>query len=112
MRSPGPGEDLQPLTVTVTSTEGVVWIEVRGEVDLSNCEQLRTSLAGIELAPASRVYLDLGLLTFCDSAGCGILLRYETDATATGHNVKIHRASTNVRKVMSILSELEESWPR
>jgi anti-anti-sigma factor len=84
MDSPGAREDIGPLTVTATAAHGVVWIVVRGEVDLANREQLRTGLAAVELGRASLVYLDLRLLSFCDSAGCGILVRFERQATAAG----------------------------
>ena len=101
---PGPREDMDLLTVSTTSGKGVVWIVVRGEVDLANREQLRTSLAAIELGRASLVYLDLRLLTFCDSAGCRILIRFEKQATAAGCDVRIHRARPMVRKVMTFVS--------
>jgi anti-anti-sigma factor len=107
MYSPSRGED-PPLSVTVTMTEGVVWVQVCGETDLSNSEQLRSLLAEIELAPSSPVCLDLSGLTFCDSAGCRVLLRFETEATATGHDVRIHGASPTLRKVMSIVGATED----
>ena len=105
MDSPGPRVDTSPLTVMTTSRHGVVWIVVRGEADLSSREQLRTSLAGIGLGRASLVYLDLRLLTFCDVASCRTLLRFERQSKAAGHDVRIHRATPIVRKVMSILSD-------
>ena len=76
MGLPRPREVMDPLTVTATSAQGVVWIVVRGEVDLANHQQLRISLAAIDLSAASVVYLDLRLLGFCDSAGCAILIRF------------------------------------
>jgi len=105
MDPPGPREDRDLLTVSTTSTKGVVWIVVRGEVDLANREQLRTSLAAIELERANLVYLDLRRLGFCDSAGCRILLRFEEQATRAGYHVRIHRARPVVRRVMSIVSD-------
>ena len=105
MDSPGPREDMDTLTVTVTSASGTVWIAVGGEVDLATREQLRTSLAEISLARASLVYLDLRLLGFCDSAGCEILIRFQKQAEAAGHDVRVYRAPPIVRKVMSILGE-------
>ena len=105
MGSLGPREDMDPLTVTATSTQGVVWIVVRGEVDLANHQQLRISLAAIDLSAASVVYLDLRLLGFCDSAGCAILIRFQRQAAAAGCDVRIHRARPVVRKVLSLLGE-------
>ena len=105
MDSPGPREDAASLTVLTTARHGVVWIVVRGEADLSTLEHLRTSLAEIELDRGSLVYLDLRLLTFCDSASCLTLLRFERQKRAAGHDVRIHRPTPTVRKVMSILED-------
>ena len=106
MDSPGPREEATSLTVLTTARHGVVWIVVRGEADLSTREQLRTSLAGIGLGRASLVYLDLRLLTFCDVASCRTLLRFERQNMAAGHDVRFHRATPIVRKVMSILRDV------
>jgi anti-anti-sigma factor len=105
MDSPGPREDMDLVTVSTSSAKDVIWIVVRGEVDLSNREQLRSGLAAIDLGRASLVYLDLRLLSFCDSAGCRILLRFEKQATAAGYDVRIHRARTIVRKIMSLVRD-------
>ena len=105
MDSPGPREEATSLTVLTTARHGVAWIVVRGEADLSTLEHLRTSLAEIELDRASLVYLDLRLLTFCDSAGCLTLLRFVRQKRAAGHDVRIHRPTPIVRKVMSILED-------
>jgi anti-anti-sigma factor len=103
MGTPGSPEDLEPLTVTATSAHGVVWIVVSGEVDLANRDRLRTCLARIDLGRSSLVYLDLRLLGFCDSDGCRLLLRFEQQATAAGHDVRIYQPQPVVQKVLSIL---------
>ena len=106
MDSPGPREDMDQLTVRATSAPGVVWIIVGGEVDLANHEQLRRSLAVVDLGRASLVYVDLRLLSFCDSAGCQVLLRFEKRARDAGCDVRMHRPQPIVRKVMAILAGL------
>lgn len=93
MDSPAPVEDGDLVTVSTTSAMDVIWVVVRGELDLSNCRQLRASLAAIELGRGSRVYLDLRLLRFCDSVGCRSLVRFVRQAAAAGCNVRIHWAS-------------------
>src|SRR6476620_12374467 len=105
MDSPEPHRDKGLLTVNATSAKGVVWIVVRGEVDLANRDRLRTSLAAIELGRARLVVLDLRLLTFCDSVGCRTLVRFEKEARAAGCVVRVHRARPIVRKVMAIVDD-------
>jgi anti-anti-sigma factor len=106
MDSPGPREEIGLLTVMSTSRQGVVWIVIRGEADLATREQLRTGLAGVELGPASLVYLDLSRLTFCDSASCRVLLRFKKQNQAAGHLVRIYRASPHVRRIMDLVEDV------
>ena len=106
--SPRPrGASMDLLTVTTTSGKGVLWVVSSGEVDLANRADLRTSLAAIQLGSARTAYLDLRQLTFCDSEGCRMLVRFERRAVAAGYDVRIHRAGPIVRKVMSLVGDLD-----
>ena len=54
------------LDITVEATEDADVIRVRGELDLTNVDQLATA---VEASAAAKVVLDLTLLLFVDSAG-------------------------------------------
>lgn len=104
MDSPRPREDTIPLHVAATTTATSAWIEVCGEVDVSNREQLYFELAGIDLADADVVHIDLRHLTFCDTRGCAMLVRFERAARETGHQVHYLNARPTVRKVLCLLT--------
>lgn len=107
MYSPRPREDTIPLHIAVTTTATSVWIEVCGEVDLSNRQQLYFELACIDLADANVVHIDLRHLTFCDTHGCAILLRFARTARQSGHEVQILGARHTVRKVLCMLTSAD-----
>jgi anti-sigma B factor antagonist len=67
------------LIQTSRLADGTAAVEVRGELDLSICDQLKRVLVdtAIRLRPP-RIVVDLGLVTFIDSTGIGAL--------AAGHN--------------------------
>jgi len=78
MNSPGPCEDTDSLTITVTPREGVIVSELRGEVDLGNHEQLRAAVA---------------------------LLSLEQRARAIGHGTTAIGASPSISKVIGLLGQ-------
>jgi anti-sigma B factor antagonist len=92
------------LKINVTATATTVRIEICGEVDLSNSDTLEAALAATDLDTADAVVLDLRQLTFCDSAGCWVLLRFEREAHLAGHPTNIYGATRTVQRVLTILA--------
>jgi anti-anti-sigma factor len=93
------------LKINVTATATAVRIEICGEVDLSNRDSLKAALAATDLDAADAVHLDLRQLTFCDSAGCWVLLRFEREARLAGHPTNIYGATRTVQRVLTILAD-------
>ena len=104
MDSPRPREDLCPLDVAVTGTAESVWVQVGGEVDLSNSARLEVALSSVDCGHADTVNLDLRRLSFCDTRGCQILLLFNRQAWRSGCATKIHGAVPTVRKVLNLLA--------
>jgi anti-sigma B factor antagonist len=104
MNSPGPREHTDSPTVTVTLFEGVVEVELCGEVDVGNVDKLRAALARADLRAARGVCIDLSRLTFCDVTGCEVLLGFERRARGTGLETRMLGASSSISKVMGLLA--------
>jgi anti-anti-sigma factor len=105
MNSPGPPKDMDALLIAVTTSASTLWVQVCGEVDVSNHDQLRAALSAVDLDGAHIVRLDLQHLTFCDISGCRHLLLFEREARLSGHETSIHGARPTVRKVLSVLAD-------
>jgi len=104
MNSPRPREDMLPLHVAVTTSGTALWIQICGEVDLSNRHHLQTALSAVHVDGADIINLDLRQLTFCDTRGCHILLLFEREARLSGHQTRIHGTTPTLRKVLHFLS--------
>jgi anti-anti-sigma factor len=104
MNSPGPRDHTDSLTVTVTLFEGVVDVELCGEVDVGNVDKVRAALARADLRAARVVCIDLSRLTFCDVTGCEVLLGFERRARGTGLETRMLGASSSISKVMGLLT--------
>lgn len=104
MSAPRPREDMPPLHVAVTTSGTALWIQVCGEVDVSNRHRLQTALSAVHVDGADVINVDLRQLTFCDTRGCRILLLFEREARLSGHQTRIHGATPTIRKVLGCLS--------
>jgi anti-anti-sigma factor len=93
-----------PLVIEVRArTSAVTVIAVAGEIDISNCAELRRELAElISRNSADRVALDLRKLTFLGSAGIGVLLHGRELVRRQGGRLEITHAHENVRQVLDL----------
>lgn len=104
MSSLRPREDMPPLNVAVTTRGTDLWVQVCGEVDVSNRHKLHTALSTVQVDDADVINLDLRQLSFCDTRGCRILLLFERKARLSGHQTRIHGATRTIRKVLRFIS--------
>ncbi|UWZ38586.1 STAS domain-containing protein [Dactylosporangium roseum] len=92
------------MSVTVNVTmDGSTVVSVRGEVDHSNADTLRQEIvAAATRRRPSTLRVDLGLVTFLDSAAVGALVGAQREAGAEGVRVIIHRASPFVHRQLRV----------
>ena len=91
--------------VGIARTPMGTWLEIGGEVDLLNSSVLCEQLSAVRLDEDDAIHLDLHDLTFCDSEGARVLIRFLRRADLDGHPATIHGATTLVHKVLVILGD-------
>ena len=92
------------LSVTINVVmDGSTVLSVRGEIDHSNAATLRQEIvsAAADRRPSS-LRVDLGLVTFLDSAAVGALVAAQREAGAEGVRVVVWRASPFVHRQLRI----------
>jgi len=90
------------ITVNVIST-GEAVVSVRGEIDHSNAKTLRDELHAVVVGRRPAVVrVDLGLVTFLDSAAVGVLVAAQRDAAAEGARLVVGQASPFVQRQLTI----------
>lgn len=95
-----PTQDLQVRTRRNGET---LWIELCGEIDLSNHRDLTQSLSSVDLDEGETLGLDLTKLTFCDARGLCHLLDMAEQARMKGRDVVARHATTTFRRMTRIL---------
>ena len=93
------------LQVDVLEEGEAVRVGPRGDLDLSNAEELRAVLVA-QRVPGRQVLLDLSGLDFMDSTGIQVLLEADAAARENGHTLTVGNLSPAVRRALEITGVL------
>jgi len=84
---PPPSPRPAPLEVLTADHHGTPVVRVRGELDLSTCEQVDSALSQAEATNPPTLVLDLGGVSFMDSTGVRTLLQADSRARRDGRRL-------------------------
>jgi anti-sigma B factor antagonist len=77
-------------------------VEVQGEVDIDTAPRMRRAL--VDAADRGvPVLVDLGAVTFMDSAGFGVLVAAQRDVAAAGTTMRLRGVSGRIRQLLALL---------
>jgi anti-anti-sigma factor len=86
------------------------WVRPLGELDLDTASQLDQELAAVRATGADRLVLDMRALTFMDSTGLRLVIRWDTDAREQGFEFAIVPGPEVVQRVFR-LTGMDEHVP-
>jgi len=92
------------MSVTINvMTDGSTVVSVRGEIDHSNAQELHNAILRVvtQRRPGT-LKVDLGLVTFLDSAAVGALVGAQREAVGEGVRVVVDRASPFVHRQLRV----------
>lgn len=81
--------------------EGLTYIHLSGDIDLSCSEQVRQILIDL-VAGHSHTIVELSLVTVIDSSGIASLLDAEKTAKRRGHKLELASPSASVSRVLEL----------
>lgn len=112
MASPEPFKP--DFAVTVSVANGGRWavIEASGELDSGSCEALLRAVQRAVAASPSGLTLDLGQVTFVDSAGMRILIMIERLAAERGIQLTLTPAPEQVTDLLRTAGVVDRAAPR
>lgn len=88
------------MEIKVRQNEGMVTLEVEGELDFSNVEQLQEE---IQRRTEEVVEIDLQGLRFIDSSGAGMLLSQARHLYKQGRTLRIVRIPELIREDLEMI---------
>jgi anti-sigma B factor antagonist len=89
------------FAVERTSGSDGVCVEVAGEVDIDTAPRMRRALDAA-LAEADQVVVDLGAVTFLDSAGLSVLIATQRKADAAGVTLRLQHVGSSVLRLLDL----------
>jgi anti-sigma B factor antagonist len=81
---------------------GTAWVRPVGELDLDTAPQLEEALAGARAKGDRRLVLDMRRLTFMDSTGLRLVIRWDTAAREEGFEFAIVPGPEVVQRVITL----------
>ena len=93
---------MEILEVTTEDRNGLVHVNLVGELDLSTVAKVQEELRRVEAAAPATVVVDLSKLTFLDSTGLRCIVTADERARAEGRRVVIVRGPDAVQRVFTI----------
>jgi anti-sigma B factor antagonist len=100
LSGPWPADRLRPLTVMTRRVDGVLIVEVEGELDLSTVPDLVEALR--DPGDAQGVVIDLLLLNLMDSSGLHALIAAQRRLHADGKQLSVLCPDGSVRRILQL----------
>ncbi len=98
---------MEILEVTTQDRDGLVHVELVGELDLSTVVKVQEELQRVEQSSPATVVIDLSRLTFLDSTGLRCIVTADERARGEGRRMVVVRGPDPVQRVFTI-TRLEE----
>jgi anti-sigma B factor antagonist len=92
----------EPFRCETARDGDTVWVRPQGELDLDTAPELEQELASVREDGGDRVVLDLRRLTFMDSTGLRLVIRWDTAARQDGFEFAIVPGPDVVQRVIRL----------
>jgi anti-sigma B factor antagonist len=98
----------EPPVRSIESRNGAVVIELAGELDLYNAQEVRAGLAQALADAAGRIVVDMSSVDFIDSTALGVLI--EARAQRGGEDLRLAAPQLETRRALQV-SGLDRRLP-
>ena len=97
---PGPVDEL--LRCELQPERGAIRLRLAGTLDMATAPQLDEQIAELHAAGWKQIVVDLGGLTFMDSSGLRLLLRWDAEALKDGFGIQLMPGPAPVQRVFEL----------
>ena len=91
-----------PFTCQVSREEGEAVVSPRGELDMATVGAVEAELQQLRQHGTARIVLDLGGLTFMDSSGLHLLVRWTKEASKDGFEFQLEPGPPVVQRIFDL----------
>ena len=102
MREIEPSTPLTELRCEIARNGSIAWVRPFGELDLDSVHRVEAALDGLQDEGCVEIVLDLRGLTFMDSTGLRLVIRWDTAARESGFRFAIVPGPDVVQRVFRL----------
>jgi anti-sigma B factor antagonist len=99
-----------PFTCQVSREEGQAVFSPRGELDMATVGAVEQELKQLRGTGVDAIVLDLGGLTFMDSSGLHLIMRWANEASKDGFAFEVEPGPPTVQRIFE-LAAIEKTLP-
>jgi anti-anti-sigma factor len=103
-------QHIGPFTCQVSRQEGLAIVSPRGELDMATVGALEQELKQLRRTGVDAIVLDLSGLTFMDSSGIHLIVRWTNEASKDGFQFELEPGPPTVQRIFD-LAALEKTLP-
>ena len=101
---------IEPFSCQVTEDGDQALVAPRGELDMATVGAVEQELRRLRRSSFRKLVLDLGGLTFMDSSGLHLVVRWTAEASKDGFGFELEPGPPVVQRIFD-LAALEETLP-
>ena len=95
---------LDPFHCAVEASADHVRIRTIGELDCFSVSHVEEHLSAVHAGGARRIELDLGALSFLDSTGIALVVRWSRASDQGGYSLRVTNGSRDVRRLFELMA--------
>ena len=95
-------QDIGPFTCEVSREEGQAVISPRGELDMATVGAVEQRLTQLRSTGVEKIVLDLGGLSFMDSSGLHLVMRWANAASSDGFAFELEPGPPPVQRIFDL----------
>lgn len=90
------------MEIKVRDSDGVVILDIQGEIDLYNAPEIKKSIKDQTDANKKNIIINLEKVSYIDSSGIGVLISSLSQLRKIGGGLKITNVFASVKKVFEL----------
>jgi anti-sigma B factor antagonist len=99
---------MEPFTCKVTPERDQVLVEPRGELDMATVGAVEQELRRLYESGFRKIVLDLGGLSFMDSSGLHLIMRWTEEASRNGFLFELEPGPPQIQRLFELAAVMEE----
>lgn len=99
---------IEPFSCDVTEAEDHTVVAPRGELDMATVGVLEDRLRGLHEAGTRMIVLDLGGLSFMDSSGLHLIVKWSAEASKDGFEFQLEPGPPIVQRIFELTAVTDQ----